>query len=663
MTTDHAPSFADLGVPPELVRALAARGITEPFPIQAAALPDALAGRDVLGRGRTGSGKTVAFALPVLDRIMRSHGQRRPHQPAALVLVPTRELAIQVAETFQALARPVGLRVMTVFGGVRYTGQVRKLERGVDVVIATPGRLEDLLEQRIVSLDSVSVVVLDEADLMADMGFLPPVTRILAATPPGQRMLFSATLDDDVQEVVDRFLHEPLVHDVDAGRSTPEVVQHLFVVAMGAKRRVLTELVTDAGRTMLFTRTRTFAEGLAAELNEAGIPSAELHGNLRQGARQRNLSAFADGSLQVLVATDIAARGIHVDGVGLVIHVDPPMDPKAFLHRSGRTARAGAEGRVVTLATPQQARHVRRLMAAVNILPVEAVVAPGDPIISEVRAARASGPVKVEPSIFAPDPEDFDDEQEERFVERNERPEPRRGRPERDARKPREERGERTPRQPREERAERTPRNAREAGWRDAGRAGAAAQRRADAWAALDAPDDEDVEYPTRRSYGTSRNDESRAARGGVRPDRFQDGRDERPGRDDRPRRDESPRRDDRPGRDRDDRPGRPARPAGARGSAPKAGARATGPRSARPAAEAARSAAPAASGKKRWSDEDRTKRQQTAVYLEATGLKGRKSKARAKAAAAEDKKRSARITAKKKAAKKAGKASGGRKP
>ena len=409
------PSFADLGLDGDLIRALARRGITEPFPIQAASLPGSLAGRDVLGRGRTGSGKTVAFALPVVSRLLASTSRRRPHHPRALILVPTRELAVQVAETVEFLAHAVGLSTMTVFGGVRYGAQLRKLERGVDVVIATPGRLEDLIDQGACDLTNVEITVLDEADLMADMGFLPPVIRILDQVPAdGQRMLFSATLDNEVATLVKTYLHDPLEHAVDADRANPDTQHHLLLVTQANKLGVLTELVTGGGRTLAFTRTKTFAERLARELSEAGIPALDLHGNLKQGARQRHLAAFADGKISVLVATDIAARGIHVDDIGLVVHVDPPADPKAFLHRSGRTARAGAEGVVVTLCTKNQNKGVRGLMAQVKIKPVQTVVEPGHELIAQIRPARLAPPVRRGASMFEPDPADLPDEAPER---------------------------------------------------------------------------------------------------------------------------------------------------------------------------------------------------------------------------------------------------------
>ena len=445
-------NFYALGVRPALVEALAARGIVEPFVIQAASLPDSLAGRDVLGRGRTGSGKTVAFALPLLERVLAAPGRRLPGSPRALVLVPTRELAVQVHETIEFLASAVKVKAMTVFGGVRYTGQLRKLERGVDVVIATPGRLEDLIEQGALSLDAVEVVVLDEADLMADMGFLPPVTRILDKTPSGQRMLFSATLDADVARLVKRFLTDPLIHEVIDDVDGPDAEHFLFLVRHDNKPAVVQELLAGGGRALAFTRTKFAAERLARTLTEAGIPAIDLHGNLGQAARQRHLAAFADGKVSVLIATDIAARGIHVDDIGLVVHIDPPNDPKAFLHRSGRTARAGSSGTVVTLATKNQNKTVRHLMGQVKIKPTQYVVAPGDPILTKVRAPRVE-PAASGTSMFAPNPEDAIEEPREN-IDYHPRREPkahttgRRGaRPDWSDTKPRPERGRTAPRE------------------------------------------------------------------------------------------------------------------------------------------------------------------------------------------------------------------------
>ncbi|MFN2497156.1 MAG: DEAD/DEAH box helicase [Pseudonocardiaceae bacterium] len=372
-------SFADLGVCPELKTVLAQRGIATPFPIQAATLPDALAGRDVLGRGRTGSGKTLAFAIPTVSALARSGLRRTAGRPRALVLVPTRELANQVADTIAPLAAALGQRVTTVFGGVGQGRQVSALRGGIDVLIACPGRLEDLLGQGHVHLDAVEVTVLDEADHMADLGFLPAVRRLLDRTPAGtQRLLFSATLDGDVDVLVRRYLSDPVVHSVDppvAPVSTME--HHVFTVEHADKQEVVRELASGRRRCLLFTRTKHAAKKLAKQLSAAGVPTVELHGNLSQNARERNLAAFSAGSARVLVATDIAARGIHVDDIGLVVHVDPPAEHKAYLHRSGRTARAGAEGIVVTLSTPDQSGDVRTLTRQAGIRPVTVRVRPG----------------------------------------------------------------------------------------------------------------------------------------------------------------------------------------------------------------------------------------------------------------------------------------------
>ena len=387
---DRSPArgddFVSLGVPASVVEVLARRGVTAPFPIQTATLPDSLAGRDVLGRGRTGSGKTLAFALPTVLRLAASPSRRQPGRPRALVLVPTRELANQVLETLRPIADALGLRTTTVYGGVGQQPQVRALQAGVDVVIACPGRLDDLIGQRHCSLGSVEITVLDEADHMADLGFLPVVRRLLDATPPtGQRLLFSATLDRGVDVLVQRYLSEPVTHSVD-----PEVApvasmtHHVFAVALADKPAVVHELAGGRERSLLFTRTRHGAKKLAKQLTAAGIPAVELHGDLSQSARERNLEAFTNGSTRVLVATDIAARGIHVDEVALVVHVDPPAEHKAYLHRSGRTARAGASGVAVTLMTPQQTGDVRALAKAASIEPVITRVAPGHVAITSL---------------------------------------------------------------------------------------------------------------------------------------------------------------------------------------------------------------------------------------------------------------------------------------
>ncbi len=383
--------FAALGVPASLVASLQASGISNPFPIQTATLPDSLAGRDVLGRGRTGSGKTIAFAIPAVAALAASRRPRRAGGVRALILVPTRELASQVHETVDPLATSLGLRTMTVFGGVGQGPQVAALRRGVDICIATPGRLEDLIQQRHLRLDDVEVTVLDEADHMADLGFLPAVKRLLDATPPGtQRLLFSATLDRGVDVLVKRYLKNPVTHSVDSATAeVPQMTHHVFSVAQDHKATVVRQLVSGRGRTLAFTRTKHAAKKLAKQLTDAGVPAVDLHGNLSQGARQRNLAAFGEGSVRVLVATDIAARGIHVDDIALVVHVDPPAEHKAYLHRSGRTARAGAEGIVVTVGTPGQAGDVRTLMRQAAIKPQLHNVVPGHSAITDVTGPQA----------------------------------------------------------------------------------------------------------------------------------------------------------------------------------------------------------------------------------------------------------------------------------
>jgi superfamily II DNA/RNA helicase len=397
MSATPVPSFDALGVPAPLVRALAARGITSPFPIQAATLPDSLAGRDVLGRGRTGSGKTVAFALPTVAALVASRRPRTPARPRALILLPTRELANQVADTVRPLAESVGLKTTTVFGGVGQNPQVAALRAGVDVLIACPGRLEDLLGQGLLHLDDVEVTVLDEADHMADLGFLPGVKRILDRTPrDAQRLLFSATLDNGIDVLVKRYLSDPVTHSVDpAVAPVATMTHHVLAVEKDDKAAVVRELASGQGRTLLFLRTKHTAKKLARQLTANGIPAVDLHGNLSQNARERNLEAFSSGTVRVLVATDIAARGIHVDDVGLVVHVDPPAEHKAYLHRSGRTARAGAEGVVVTVMTPDQAGDVRTLTRQAGITPVRSAVAPGAPVLRALTGPRAT-PVPAE---------------------------------------------------------------------------------------------------------------------------------------------------------------------------------------------------------------------------------------------------------------------------
>jgi superfamily II DNA/RNA helicase len=374
-------SFAELGIPSNLVAALTRRGITIPRPIQARALPDALAGRDVLGRAETGSGKTLAFGLPLLIRTASTAGRRRPGQPRGLVLVPTRELADQVHNELLPLAAELGLRLLTVYGGVSPRRQVQELRRGVDVVVATPGRLLDLLSQRACSLDAVAVAVLDEADHMADLGFLPAVTSLLDLVPRGgQRLLFSATLDGQVDGLVRRYLTDPVRHQVVPTAAAAALMEHqVRTVEAADKVAVAAELASRPGRTLLFVRTKHRAARLARQLGTAGLRAGALHGDLAQPARARALAAFTAGTVPVLVATDIAARGIHVDGIDLVVHFDPPAEPKAYLHRSGRTARAGAAGTVVTLVLPEQATEVAKLHRRAGIAGPSLPAGPASP--------------------------------------------------------------------------------------------------------------------------------------------------------------------------------------------------------------------------------------------------------------------------------------------
>ena len=392
-------SFSSLGVPARLSTVLARQGIEVPTPIQAATLPDSLAGRDVLGRGRTGSGKTYAFLLPLVARLGDGR-PARPRAPRALILAPTRELVGQIEAALAPLAAAAGLSTRTVFGGVGQGPQVAALRKGVDIVVACPGRLEDLIGQGHCRLDDIEITVLDEADHMADLGFLPAVRRLLGRTPErGQRLLFSATLDRAVDGLVRQFLHDPVTHEADSPQSpVTRMTHHVLHVEREHRLAVLVDLASAPGRTVVFTRTKHGAKALARQLNRSGVPSVELHGNLGQGARTRNLEAFHSGRAAALVATDIAARGIHVDDVALVVHADPPAEHKAYLHRSGRTARAGNAGTVVTLMTSEQVRDVRGLTRAAGITatttriqgsshPVLAELAPGERVLAEATAA------------------------------------------------------------------------------------------------------------------------------------------------------------------------------------------------------------------------------------------------------------------------------------
>lgn len=398
-------TFAHLGVSPPLVAALAEGGVHRPFPIQIETLPDTLAGRDVLGRGKTGSGKTLAFSIPLVSRL--DAGDRRPGKPTGLVLAPTRELATQIAATIGPLAAVRGLRVATIFGGVSQHKQVAALKSGTDIVVACPGRLEDLMKQGLISLGRVQVTVIDEADHLADLGFLPTVTRILAATPAaGQRMLFSATLDAAVDTLVKRFLTDPVTRSIAERVSpTPAMTHHLFCVdGPQAKKELVYRLAAGESRRILFMRTKHQARKLARQLTQSGIASVELHGNLSQPVRDRNLAAFAAGHARVLVATDIAARGVHVDNVELVIHVDPPPEHKAYLHRSGRTARAGASGDVVTIVLPEQRRDAESMMRKAAIRAVPQQVTAASAVIGALAGPSAPREVVAPAAVRRPGP-------------------------------------------------------------------------------------------------------------------------------------------------------------------------------------------------------------------------------------------------------------------
>jgi superfamily II DNA/RNA helicase len=410
-------TFADLGLPAELVRVLTREGISTPFEIQAATIPDALAGRDVLGRGQTGSGKTLAFGLPLLARVAKG-GKARPHQPKALILVPTRELAMQVADALMPLGRSVGVFLKTAVGGVPYDRQVDALRRGVEVIVATPGRLGDLIERGVCNLDSVEITVLDEADQMADMGFLPEVTELLAKTPANaQRLLFSATLDGDVEVLVKRFMHDPVTHStapVEASVSTMD--HHLILIPPHDKFPITASIANRAGKTIVFARTQMGVDRLVEQLAAVGVRAGALHGGKTQRVRTRTLAEFKEGRSNVLVATDVAARGIHVDGISLVVHVDPPKDPKDYLHRAGRTARAGESGAVVTLVLPKQRRTTQAMMAKAGVHPGEVRVRLGDEKLAEITGAREPSGVPV-----VEEPEPRRSERPKRFGDRPQR--------------------------------------------------------------------------------------------------------------------------------------------------------------------------------------------------------------------------------------------------
>ncbi len=360
-------TFGQLGLPDSIVRVLARSEITVPTPVQLAVLPDAMAGRDVLGRAATGSGKTLAFGLPILARL--AGRKSKPKSPRALIIVPTRELAAQVRSSLEPVAHAVGIKLATVYGGTPYDRQIKRLRAGADVVVATPGRLRDLLNRGACSLDQVEVTVLDEADHLCDLGFYPEVTALVAMTPDrGQRMLLSATLDGDVDRLVREHLTDAVTHDCDADADKPDIEHHVLVTGPHNKLDTAADLLRANPRSIVFTRTRNGATDLAAKLADLGVPTVDLHGALSQNARERNLRKFRTGQADVVVATDVAARGIHVDGVNLVVHFDAPTEHKAYLHRSGRTARAGNSGTVVTMTTERQVATVVRLQRAAGVV-------------------------------------------------------------------------------------------------------------------------------------------------------------------------------------------------------------------------------------------------------------------------------------------------------
>ncbi|MFC1230812.1 MULTISPECIES: DEAD/DEAH box helicase [Streptomyces] len=394
-------AFTELDMPERMLTALTAEGVTTPFPIQAATLPNSLAGRDVLGRGRTGSGKTLAFGLAMLAR---TAGQRaEPRHPLALVLVPTRELAQQVTDALTPYAHALRLRIATVVGGVSIGRQVSALRGGAEVVVATPGRLKDLIDRDDCRLDQVAITVLDEADQMADMGFMPQVTALLdRVRPGGQRMLFSATLDRNVDRLVRTYLHDPVVHSVDPSAGAVTTMDHhLLHVDDDDKHATTTEIAARDGRVIMFLDTKHAADRLAKKLLAVGVRASALHGGKSQSQRTRTLTQFKDGHVTVLVATNVAARGIHVDNLDLVVNVDPPSDHKDYLHRGGRTARAGESGTVVTLVLPHQRREMSRLMADAGITPQTTRVRPGGDELNRITGAQAPSGV---PVVLTPPP-------------------------------------------------------------------------------------------------------------------------------------------------------------------------------------------------------------------------------------------------------------------
>ncbi|WP_340377845.1 DEAD/DEAH box helicase [Streptomyces sp. SS7] len=398
---DETPeiTFADLGLPEGVVRKLAQNGVTVPFPIQAATIPDALVGKDILGRGRTGSGKTLSFGLPTLATLAGGHTQK--HKPRAVILTPTRELAMQVADALQPYGDVLGLKMKVVCGGTSMGNQIYALERGVDILVATPGRLRDIINRGACSLEDVQIAVLDEADQMSDLGFLPEVTELLDQVPAGgQRMLFSATMENEIKTLVDRYLNKPVSHEVDAAQGAVTTMSHhILIVKPKDKAPVTAAIASRKGRTIIFVRTQLGADRVAEQLREAGVKADALHGGMTQGARTRTLADFKDGYVNVLVATDVAARGIHVDGIDLVLNVDPAGDHKDYLHRAGRTARAGRTGTVVSLSLPHQRRQIFRLMEDAGVDAARHIIQGGaafDPEVAEITGARSMTEVQAE---------------------------------------------------------------------------------------------------------------------------------------------------------------------------------------------------------------------------------------------------------------------------
>ncbi|MET9460971.1 DEAD/DEAH box helicase [Streptomyces canus] len=397
-------TFADLGLPEGVVRKLAQNGVTTPFPIQAATIPDALAGKDILGRGRTGSGKTLSFGLPTLARL--SGGRTEKHRPRAVILTPTRELAMQVADALQPYGDVLGLKMKVVCGGTSMSNQIYALERGVDVLVATPGRLRDLINRGACSLQDIEVAVIDEADQMSDLGFLPEVTELLDQVPAGgQRMLFSATMENEISTLVKRYLSNPVTHEVDSAQGNVTTMSHhILIVKPKDKAPVTAAIASRKGRTIIFVRTQLGADRIAEQLCDSGVKADALHGGMTQGARTRVLEDFKKGYVNALVATDVAARGIHVDGIDLVLNVDPAGDHKDYLHRAGRTARAGRTGTVVSLSLPHQRRQIFRLMEDAGVDAGRHIINSGtafEPEVAEITGARSMTEVQSESAANA----------------------------------------------------------------------------------------------------------------------------------------------------------------------------------------------------------------------------------------------------------------------